>query len=328
MLNLPPVHSYGVPQILSQWQAGQSRREEQKRYETDLGFKKQALAQSEKQFKMQSETHKAYMDNKQLMRIGAGLDNYNKRMDVAIKYFGKNKELAIPMIQDAVKIYNQISQTDIDASQITNELEAKQLRDTIADDSVTRLFQQARANPTTKNVTLFDMAKQKAYQGGIAKGTYDGLKVEVKEPKVLSPKDKAFAALSPEEQKQVTMGTVPKKDTKIKSLESLKSDYMQTMGRYWSAKRGEGQFVEDPNAQQVADEALKAAVVMAGKYKDMGGDVKDLGISEKEIEKDGGENPQEEIKMPSPVEHKGKILRDTKTKKRFRSDGKKWIEIK
>ena len=195
VLNLPNVnpHGYGVPQILSQWQAGQDRREGQKRYETELDFKKKQFGMAEKQFEQQTEMNKAEMENKQIMRIGSGLDNYNKRMDVAIKYFPKNKELAIPMIQDAVNIYNQISKSNIDASQITNEIEAKELRDKIADDGVTQLYKQAMSNPTPNNVSLFEVAKQKAYQGGISKGTYDGLKVEAKKEGSLTDVQKQAA---------------------------------------------------------------------------------------------------------------------------------------
>jgi hypothetical protein len=289
------------------------------------------------------------------MRIGAGLDNYNKRMDVAIKYFPKNKELAIPMIQDAVNIYNQISKSNIDASQITNEIEAKELRDKIADDGVTQLYKQAMSNPTPNNVSLFEVAKQKAYQGGISKGTYDGLKVEVKKEGTLTDVQKyenevklkgipqavatkpgeGQVTLSPGQTRVDASGkeiaTGGEVDKKPKELESLKSDYMQTMGRYWSAKRGEGQFIEDPNAQQVAKEALKAAVTMAAKYKEMGGDVKDLGIDEKALEEKGTKektDTKEMVEMPPPEEHKGKVLKDTVTGKRFRSNGKEWIEIK
>jgi hypothetical protein len=35
-----------------------------------------------------------------------------------------------------------------------------------------------------------------------------------------------------------------------------------------------------------------------------------------------------EAKMPSPTTNKGKIIRDTDTGKRYRSDGTKWVEIK
>jgi hypothetical protein len=85
MLNLPPVHGYGIPQILSQWQAGQDRRENQKRYETELAFKKKESARAEKQFDMQMETHKANIENIQsAQRIAIG-DQGFKLADYADK---------------------------------------------------------------------------------------------------------------------------------------------------------------------------------------------------------------------------------------------------
>jgi hypothetical protein len=40
------------------------------------------------------------------------------------------------------------------------------------------------------------------------------------------------------------------------------------------------------------------------------------------------EAKKESAKMPSPIDNEGKIIRDTKTGKRYKSDGKKWKEIK
>jgi hypothetical protein len=84
-LQLPPVHGYGVPQILSQWQAGLDSRENQKRYETELAFKKKESARAEKQFDMQMETHKANIENIQsAQRIAIG-DQGFKLADYADK---------------------------------------------------------------------------------------------------------------------------------------------------------------------------------------------------------------------------------------------------
>ena len=326
VLNLPNVnpHGYGVPQILSQWQAGQDRREGQKRYETELDFKKKESARAEKQFDMQTQTHKAELENKKLTRYGSALDNFAKQTNLAKGYFSKNKGLAINIFQGAVGNLQKITGMEIDASTVTNQFEADQLLQKVAADSVQNLYSKAMAEPTKYNVALLEIAKNKAYQIGIKDGTYDNYKVE-------TPKPGEGQSTLGENQIRIdatgkTIATGPKKNTIPKGLESLKSDYMQTMGRYWSAKRGEGQFIEDPNAQQVAKEALKAAVVMAGQYKDRGGNIKDLGIDEAALE---GKDTQEEMaEMPSPTDHKGKTLRDTKTNKRFRSDGKKWIEIK
>ena len=41
----------------------------------------------------------------------------------------------------------------------------------------------------------------------------------------------------------------------------------------------------------------------------------------------GGDKDKVDPEMPSPVEHKGRILRDNQTGKRYRSDGTQWVEI-
>ena len=62
--------------------------------------------------------------------------------------------------------------------------------------------------------------------------------------------------------------------------------------------------------------------VLAQQYVDAGGDLADLGI-------DINAKAEEQIpEMPPAKDHKGKIIRDTVTKKRYKSDGKNWIEIK
>ncbi len=93
VLNLPNVnpHGYGVPQILSQWQAGLDSRENQKRYETELAFKKKESARAEKQFDMQMETHKAELENTKLTRYGSALDNFAKQTNLAKGYFQKQR---------------------------------------------------------------------------------------------------------------------------------------------------------------------------------------------------------------------------------------------
>ena len=41
----------------------------------------------------------------------------------------------------------------------------------------------------------------------------------------------------------------------------------------------------------------------------------------------GGDAPEEELPFPDPKENSGKTIRDTKTNKRYKSNGKKWVEI-
>ena len=112
-------------------------------------------------------------------------------------------------------------------------------------------------------------------------------------------------------------------DSTSKELESLKSDFMQQIGRYYSAKRGVGQFVPDPNKEEVAKEAHKSAMGIAKQYVAAGGDWGDLGLEDPRKDK-----PEQKAEnMPPASEHKGKVIRDTQTGKRYRSDGKHWIEI-
>jgi hypothetical protein len=97
VLNLPNInpHGYGVPQILSQWQAGLDSRENQKRYETELDFKKKESARAEKQFDMQTQTHKAEMENKQ----EGSLTDVQKQaaMDKRAGYVPQTKKEAIEL---------------------------------------------------------------------------------------------------------------------------------------------------------------------------------------------------------------------------------------
>ena len=321
MLNLPPVHGYGIPQILSQWQAGQNRRQQRDQFKQEFDLR-------EKQFEQQTEMNKAELENKKLFRTGVAIDNIIKKNSIADKLWEDKPEMAKTLFSNLTTDLNRLFGTNINTSSISNQKEANDLIKNVALDKVYELHGKAVADPTSYNIGLFDAAKSKVLGlKGIDKDQFIGLKVE----QAKTPKPGEGQATLGENQIRIddtgkTIATGPKKDTIPKGLESLKSDYMQTMGRYWSAKRGEGQFIEDPNAQQVAKEALKAAVVMAGQYKDMGGNIKDLGIDEAALE---GKDTQEEMaEMPSPTDHKGKTLRDTKTNKRFRSDGKKWIEIK
>jgi len=61
----------------------------------------------------------------------------------------------------------------------------------------------------------------------------------------------------------------------------LASRYEKHLTQYRSAKRGVGAFYEDPNKEQIANEALKSAKIVSQQYIDAGGDPKNLGIESK-----------------------------------------------
>ena len=56
-----------------------------------------------------------------------------------------------------------------------------------------------------------------------------------------------------------------------KKKDDLKQVYFQQIGRYYSAKRGVGQFIQDPNKELVAKDALRAAEIIAIQYVKNGG---------------------------------------------------------
>ena len=361
VLNLPNVnpHGYGVPQILSQWQAGQNRRQQKDQFQKEFGLR-------EKQFEFQQEQFKEEKAAKNQLRQAKAQDNAFKFIDTGEKYMGDDKtfQTGVSMSDKGYKMLNEIYPgLNIDVSNIVDAKERKKEAQKQMILGLTELHKRA-VGGDEKAIALMPGALAGASAAGIDETTLKYLKdfkpegvgeerkKEAQKQMILGLTelhkravggDEKAIALMPgalagasaagidkttleflKDYKPEPTGTMT--DIEGKTLESLKSDYMQTMGRYWSAKRGEGQFIEDPNAQQVAKEALKAAVVMAGQYKDRGGNIKDLGIDEAALE---GKDTQEEMaEMPSPTDHKGKTLRDTKTNKRFRSDGKKWIEIK
>jgi len=73
---------------------------------------------------------------------------------------------------------------------------------------------------------------------------------------------------------------------KTENKDTLRKTYFKQLGRYYSAKRGVGQFVADPNKELVADKALKSAENIAIKYVQSGGDPEDLGITAEGIRED------------------------------------------
>jgi hypothetical protein len=70
----------------------------------------------------------------------------------------------------------------------------------------------------------------------------------------------------------------PKEKQKRKRLDDLSQRFFQQIGRYYSAKRGVGQFIQDPNKEAVANEALESAKLIAQQYVEAGGDPRDLGL--------------------------------------------------
>lgn len=116
-------------------------------------------------------------------------------------------------------------------------------------------------------------------------------------------------------------GDKPTKEEK--KLKDIKIDFKYNLGQYNSASRGVGQFVPDENKEKVAEDSFKRMQVLAQQYKDSGGDLADLGL---DVNAEKGKEKMPE--MPSAKDHKGKTIRDTQTNKRYKSDGKDWIEIK
>jgi hypothetical protein len=68
-----------------------------------------------------------------------------------------------------------------------------------------------------------------------------------------------------------------------KKLKDLKKDYWSMLKQYNNAKRGVGQFVADPNKEQVAEQSLEKVKTLAAQYITNGGNPKDLGISPEDI---------------------------------------------
>lgn len=113
---------------------------------------------------------------------------------------------------------------------------------------------------------------------------------------------------------------------KEKSLKSIKDDFQQTIGRYYSSKRGTDQYVPSENQEEVTKEAEAQAKALALRYKELGGDVRDLGISE-DMLLDGTEpEAEQERQLPNPEDYSGKIIK-YKDGRRFKSDGKKWNSL-
>jgi len=182
----------------------------------------------------------------------------------------------------------------------------------------------------------FDAFKEQIYLGAdnLTKSNlaqYKAMMDQVKSDK----KDKAAmdrAKLAADARIKAANISASKKDdtSNTKELESLKSDYMAQVGRGYSAERGVGQFVEDPNKQVVAKKAYESAQIIAQQYVNSGGKWEDLGLEDpgKAPEAKEVDFAEQLTKTHPPAEYKGQSGTDTETGKKYKSDGKNWVEVK
>ena len=103
-MNLPPVHGYGVPTILSQWNKSQDRRERKQRFDDTMDFNQAGRDQTQENWtKDFEETQKANQDkrdnNQQMRLIKIGTD-YNTKLT------GVTKLLAAGQYQSAAHLYS------------------------------------------------------------------------------------------------------------------------------------------------------------------------------------------------------------------------------
>ena len=62
------------------------------------------------------------------------------------------------------------------------------------------------------------------------------------------------------------------------NLKDISTWFKWHLGQYNSAKRGVGQFLVDPNKDQIAQDELGRAATMAKRYSEKGGNLEDLGL--------------------------------------------------
>ncbi len=115
-----------------------------------------------------------------------------------------------------------------------------------------------------------------------------------------------------------------KKQPKNKRLAELKKSYFQAIGRANAATLGVGQFVPDPNRQQIADQEIKRAEELKNEYIRSGGRPADLGIAGPVLERTGKISP---IPKAAPQVTFGDIIRSKTTGKRLVWDGESWVPI-
>jgi len=103
-MNLPPVHGYGVPTILNQWNKSQDRRERKQRFDDTMDFNQAGRDQTQENWaKNFEETQTANQEqknhNQQMRLIKIGTD-YNTKLT------GVTKLLAAGQYQSAAHLYS------------------------------------------------------------------------------------------------------------------------------------------------------------------------------------------------------------------------------
>ena len=95
----------------------------------------------------------------------------------------------------------------------------------------------------------------------------------------------------------------------------IKRAYFQAIGRANDAKRGTGQFVPDPNKEDVANQEYQRAQELRDAYVEAGGNLKHLGETE---------NPK--VPKNAPRIKQGDIIRNKKTGQRRKWSGSQWLD--
>lgn len=114
-----------------------------------------------------------------------------------------------------------------------------------------------------------------------------------------------------------------------KELQRLEDDIMQIANKMSSVESGQDIVSEAIGSKRakVVEDLAKRLFMTLKRYRDKGGDPKRLGFDLDVLEVQEKQSEIMDI-MPDASEHKGKIIRDTETGKRYKSDGKQWVEIK
>lgn len=117
-----------------------------------------------------------------------------------------------------------------------------------------------------------------------------------------------------------------------KELKRLEDDIMQIGSKMESIESGQDIVSEAIGSKRgkVATDLQKRLLKTLKLYKKNGGNPERLGFDLKAIERQIQQRKSSEIMklLPSPEKHKGEIATDTETGYRYKSDGKKWVEIK
>jgi len=273
-MNLPPVHGYGVPQILSQWQAGQNRK--QKKEQFNKGFKLR-----EDQFKLQEKEYTAKKEQLEVTRKSAAFDNFVKMFDTGIKHLKdpRTKKFGLTLTSQAVERYNAANpNSKIDISNFTTGEEITEEMKKHSAENLDKTYKVAMESGTGKDVGEFYLAK-KEYEKYHGKGTVD---LEVKVRKATDSKGTANAQ---DFEKWKSMPEGDEKDAlgrmlKINASEATPTDYDDEAERFkaqWkidNPNQGEPppglvseavKSFKRPNAQEVGDKE-EAKYIVKQKY--------------------------------------------------------------